>query len=281
MSQKDEKKLPEHPLLFPVLLLVLVYIGVGYVMHEEHGAGIAAPSDRQQTVPAAEFPGTEPQPAAPVRSTGQRTIYLTFDDGPCENTPAVLDILDRYGAKATFFTVGAFVDRYPETTADIVKRGNLIACHTYTHDFEKCYASADAFIAETERWKGAVRKACGSLPERLCVRFPGGSTTKYAADVRDEIIVRLNAAGCRWFDWNAADNDKWDKGNTKNLPETQYFMESYRECMGWYQDTPDIPVVFLFHDTEKGSVEILPDILQDLINRGYSFRLLNEHPDWG
>ena len=162
-----------------------------------------------------------------------------------------------------------------------VDSGNLIACHTCTHDYEKCYASADAFIAETEKWKRSVQKTCGGVPPRLCVRFPGGSTTKYAADVRDDIIARLDASGYRWFDWNAADNDKWPKGNTKGLPDTEYFMQSYKECMGWFDETPDVPVVFLFHDTEEGSVEILPDILQDLINRGYNFRLLDEHPDWG
>lgn len=280
-ENKEKKEQPAgNPLLFPILLLFAIYVAVGYVMHT--GTFPVTDSTPPQQQPAAQ-PVQQVQNEAPVqRSTqGTRSIYLTFDDGPCENTPRVLDILDRYGAKATFFTVGMYVDRYPETTADIVRRGNLIACHTYTHDYEKCYASADAFIAETEKWKRSVQKACGGLPPRLCVRFPGGSTTKYAADVRDDIIVRLNASGYRWFDWNAGDNDKWPKGNTKSLPDTEYFMQSYRECMGWFDETPDVPVEFLFHDTEEGSVDILPDVLQDLINRGYNFRLLDEHPDWG
>ena len=281
MSEEKKKEQPAgNPLLLPILLLFAIYVAVGYVMHTGAIPETESPPPQQ---PQTMQPVQPAQNAAPVqRSTnGTRSIYLTFDDGPCENTPRVLDILDRYGAKATFFTVGMYVDRYPETTADIVRRGNLIACHTYTHDYEKCYASADAFIAETEKWKRSVQKTCGGVPPRLCVRFPGGSTTKYAADVRDDIIARLDASGYRWFDWNAADNDKWPKGNTKGLPDTEYFMQSYKECMGWFDETPDVPVVFLFHDTEEGSVEILPDILQDLINRGYNFRLLDEHPDWG
>lgn len=276
-KEKEKKEQPSgNPLLLPIMLLFAVYIAVGYILHTAEPAGSAeTPQQPQQELQPV-------QTAAPVRNTGgTRSIYLTFDDGPCEYTPRVLDILDRYGAKATFFTVGMYVDRYPETTKEIVRRGNLIACHSYTHDYEKCYASADAFIAETEKWKRSVQKICGGLPPRLCIRFPGGSTTKYAADVRDDIIAQLNSAGYRWFDWNAGDNDKWPKGNTKNLSDTEYFMQSYRECMGWFEDTPDVPVVFLFHDTEEGSVDILPDVLQDLINRGYSFRLLDEHPDWG
>ena len=240
------------------------------------------PAAQPETVSAADpQPDPEPDPAPAPARTATREIYLTFDDGPCKNTPEVLDILERYDAKATFFTVGISVERYPEYAADIVKRGNLIACHSYTHEFDKCYASADAFIAETERWKRSVKNACGALPERICVRFPGGSTTNYAAAVREDIIDRLDDAGYCWFDWNAADNDKWPKGNTKNLSDEEYFLESYRECMSWYKDSPDVPVVFLMHDTEEGSVQILPAILQDLIDRGYAFKRLDEHPDWG
>ena len=54
------------------------------------------------------------QPSSQPNTGGAKYIYLTFDDGPCENTYRVLDILDRYNVKATFFTVGYFVDRRPE-----------------------------------------------------------------------------------------------------------------------------------------------------------------------
>lgn len=221
------------------------------------------------------------QAAAEPRNDVPRDIYLTFDDGPCANTPKVLDILDNYDAMATFFTVGFFVDRYPEYAAEIVNRGNLIACHSYTHDMKKCYASADAFMNEILQWRQAVTNACGALPERICVRFPGGSTTKYAASVREEVIRCVEAEGYCWFDWNAGDNDKWQKGNTEQLPDEEYFMKSYRETISWFDNKPETPVVFLFHDTEEGTVRILPAVLHDLVERGYRFRLLDSHPDWG
>lgn len=220
---------------------------------------------------------TETQPEVPRIP---RDIYLTFDDGPCKNTPQVMDILDSYNAKATFFTVGCFVDRYPEYAAEIVARGNLIACHSYTHDVKQCYASADAFMNEVLQWRQSVTNACGSLPDRVCIRFPGGSMSQYAADVSEDIKGKLFADGYRWFNWNAGDNDKWQKGNTDNLPDEEYFMKSYRECMRWFDDEPDTPVVFLFHDTEEGTVRILPAVLNDLVERGYQFKLLNTHPDW-
>ena len=64
----------------------------------------------------------------------ERTVYLTFDDGPIpEVTPWVLDTLDRYGVKATFFLVGENVERHPELLEDILKRGHTVGNHTMNH----------------------------------------------------------------------------------------------------------------------------------------------------
>jgi len=64
----------------------------------------------------------------------EKKIYLTFDDGPIpEVTPWVLDVLDTYGIKATFFCVGENVVRYPELYRAIVERGHRTGNHTYNH----------------------------------------------------------------------------------------------------------------------------------------------------
>ena len=64
----------------------------------------------------------------------QRTVYLTFDDGPIpEVTPWVLDTLDRYGVKATFFCVGDNVRRHPELLDEICRRGHSVGNHTMNH----------------------------------------------------------------------------------------------------------------------------------------------------
>lgn len=66
---------------------------------------------------------------------GTRTLALTFDDGPHPvNTPKLLDILDRYKVKATFFVVAELAAKYPQITADIVKRGHVLASHDWRHD---------------------------------------------------------------------------------------------------------------------------------------------------
>ncbi len=68
-----------------------------------------------------------------IKDNGEN-IYLTFDDGPDEDiTPLVLDLLDQYNAKATFFCVGDKVTQNPELYAEIRKRGHTIGNHSFNH----------------------------------------------------------------------------------------------------------------------------------------------------
>lgn len=69
-----------------------------------------------------------------VPSGGERYVYLTFDDGPIpEATPWVLDMLDRYGIKATFFMVGDNVRKYPHLYEEVRRRGHRVGNHTMHH----------------------------------------------------------------------------------------------------------------------------------------------------
>ena len=67
-------------------------------------------------------------------SKNEKVIYLTFDDGPIpELTPWVLDLLDKYNIKATFFCVGDNVRKYPEIYQDVLDRGHKVGNHTFNH----------------------------------------------------------------------------------------------------------------------------------------------------
>ncbi|ROS90779.1 polysaccharide deacetylase family protein [Muribaculaceae bacterium Isolate-039 (Harlan)] len=69
-----------------------------------------------------------------ILQRGKKVVYLTFDDGPIpEETPWVLDVLDRYGVKATFFMVGDNVRRYPELFEEVKRRGHSYGNHTMHH----------------------------------------------------------------------------------------------------------------------------------------------------
>lgn len=65
--------------------------------------------------------------------TDEKVVYLTFDDGPTENTPCILNMLDELGVKATFFLIGSNMEEYPELTQQIIDAGHDIGNHSYTH----------------------------------------------------------------------------------------------------------------------------------------------------
>lgn len=82
---------------------------------------------------------------------GERSVYLTFDDGPIpEATPWVLDTLDRYGIKATFFMVGENAMRHPELLEEVVRRGHSVGNHTQ-HHLRGAKVSTRAYLRDVER----------------------------------------------------------------------------------------------------------------------------------
>lgn len=99
----------------------------------------------------------------------KRTIYLTFDDGPhpCI-TPEVLDILDDFQVKASFFCVGKNVDRYPQLFERTKERGHLVGNHTYQH--------LDGYKTTTQDYLQDVKKA-NKLIESQWFRPPYGRMT--------------------------------------------------------------------------------------------------------
>lgn len=104
----------------------------------------------------------------PIFRRGDRSlkqIALTFDDGPHpEYTPVVLDVLDEFGIKATFFCLGRQIDRYPELAAQIHQRGHLIGSHSYDHSFS-------FYFSGTRRTFDHILKAGKSI-EAITGYFP-------------------------------------------------------------------------------------------------------------
>jgi peptidoglycan/xylan/chitin deacetylase (PgdA/CDA1 family) len=92
--------------------------------------------------------------------TKSRVIYLTFDDGPVpEVTPQVLDILDLYGWKATFFCVGENVRKYPELYQEIIRRGHRVGNHSYHH--------IRGFRCSVQEYVANVKKASELIESKL------------------------------------------------------------------------------------------------------------------
>jgi peptidoglycan/xylan/chitin deacetylase (PgdA/CDA1 family) len=101
------------------------------------------------------------------------SILLTFDDGPHpETTPAVLDRLEKYGARAIFFVVGSRVSRAPEILSEIVSRGHVIGNHTFSHPLSMVTHS---YREEIIRCQDVIGTIIGKTPTLF--RPPFGKTS--------------------------------------------------------------------------------------------------------
>ncbi len=89
---------------------------------------------------------------------GARRVALTFDDGPSEDTPAVLDGLERAGVRATFFVLGEAAERRPDLVREIARRGHAVALHGHTHR-RLLLAGPRTVARELDRCAAAIRRA--------------------------------------------------------------------------------------------------------------------------
>lgn len=129
-----------------------------------------------------------------------KICYLTLDDGPSENTQAILGTLAEKGVKATWFIQGN--SPQIDMVTDIANAGHAIGLHTYSHDYATLYASDSAYFADLD----AVQQAVSSRIGHTCdiVRFPGGTSNGVSANYCSDIMSRLTesvpAAGFQYFD---------------------------------------------------------------------------------
>ncbi len=135
-----------------------------------------------------------------------KTMYLTFDDGPSEEyTDMVLDVLKEKNIKATFFVIGEYVRKYPETAKRIAEEGHTIGIHCDVHDYQKLYESVDSYIEDFEKAYDTVYEITGVQAQLF--RFPGGSVNAYNKAVYQDIIKEMEERGFVYYDWNASLGD--------------------------------------------------------------------------
>src|SRR5688572_32292258 len=96
--------------------------------------------------------------------SGSAAIALTFDDGPSEGTSEVLEILDRFNVRATFFQCGMHVRRLPGVAREVLAAGHEIANHTDTHP-PLCFLSSQAIYRELQRAQEAIASTTGIVPK--------------------------------------------------------------------------------------------------------------------
>lgn len=193
-----------------------------------------------------------------------KTIYITFDDGPSLITLKILDILKVQGIKATFFVIGKQIDKYPEIFKRMVDEGHSIGIHTDTHNYEQIYSSLDAFLHDYEQ---TIKKINNITNQPITIyRLPGGSINVYNKKISSDIISELGSRGFVNFDWNISAGDA-----TKHLSTS----EITTNIISGAKDK-NVGIVLMHDSYSKDTTgEALPEVINQLRGLGYSFNTLN------
>ncbi len=184
-----------------------------------------------------------------IHNKEKKMVYLTFDDGPIPQiTPWVLDILDKYNIKATFFCVGDNVRKYPETYNDVLKHGHRVGNHTYNH---------------LQGWKTFGRKFVRNISlsstyiQSNLFRPPHGHMFIYQ-------LTHLHFLGYKTIMWDVVTRDY----SKRMSPE-----DVFNNVKKYTRDGS----IIVFHDSLKAEKNLryaLPSSIEWLIKQGYSFGII-------
>ena len=178
-----------------------------------------------------------------------KRVALTYDDGPAETTSVILDVLEQYNAKATFFVVGTQAEYYDDTLRREVELGMEVGSHTYDHD--TLYGADAEFIRNTmKKNDDTIQQIAGITPEIM--RPTGGG---YDATVRENVGKPMLIWDLDTLDWKTKD------------PEN-----TYNVIMNEVKDGS----VILMHDIWKATGEATQRIVPALIEQGYKLVTVSE-----
>ena len=196
----------------------------------------------------------------------ENVIYLTFDDGPSNRTPEILEILREKNVKATFFVVGQSDEDRLQWMKQIVDEGHTIGMHTYSHQYKKIYASVEAYLEDMYAIFTQIRETTGVTP--TVFRFAGGSINNHNHGVYREIIAEMLRRGFVPHDWNVASAD----ASSTPISSAQVL---YNVVSGAQRVKRG---VVLMHDSEYKytTVEALPSMIDQLQEMGFKLDSLHE-----
>lgn len=195
----------------------------------------------------------------------EKTVHLTFDDGPSERTDEVLATLREKNVKATFFVVGQSDEANLERLRQIVAQGHTIGMHSYSHSYTKLYASVESFLADFYRNFRQIKEVTGVTPTAF--RFPGGSVNGYNKSVRKAIIAEMERRGFVPYDWNVTSGDAAAGG----AREDQVFGNIVN------QSAQKSHVIVLCHDSaaKRTTAQALPSVIDALRENGFRFAAIS------
>lgn len=195
-----------------------------------------------------------------------KTVYLTFDDGPSQNTLDILKILDKHNIKATFFMCGSKTEEGKDIMKKVADAGHTIGVHSYLHDYNTIYNSVEDYLDDFNNTYKLIYDATGVKP--TIFRFPGGSINSYNRLVYKQIIAEMTRRGFVYYDWNISGEDASPNATWKSI---------YNNIMNGIKSNPDGRAIILLHDSpgKDTTARTVEDIIIELEKQGYTFKPLD------
>lgn len=204
--------------------------------------------------------------AANMKDSGDKVIYLTFDDGPIPGiTEDILDILKEHNVKANFFVVGKEIKGREHILKRIHEEGHGIGLHTYTHKFSSIYKSQDEFIKEMDATRDLVKEVIGR--DIGAIRFPGGSDLMLS----QRLLNKLHERDYRVYDWNVNLEDGLKGGASVNA-----LLENAKKIRG---DKSRVILLAHCNSNNRNTCKALPSIIDYYKKEGYIFRVIDENTE--
>lgn len=213
---------------------------------------------RTEAIVTAPVAGAEGQDGAAVMAVepeAAHKVYLTFDDGPSKYTEEILDILDAYDVKATFFVLGKESDYSIELLREIARRGHTIGMHSYSHKYAEVYRSVEDFSADFYRIYSYILDNTGI--QSTCYRFPGGSSNSIS-DIDMQVFADFLAEQeIEYYDWNISSGD-----GGSVLLDVDTLVGNATSSISRFGTS-----IILMHDaaSRPTTVEALPQIIENIL----------------
>ena len=200
--------------------------------------------------------------------SNKKICYITLDDGPYSRGKKWLDLFNQYDIKATFFLTTANGDKLPDQGdesassmyPEYLKYGHTIGNHTYSHNYSSggIYSSADKFMESVEKQEEFTAQATGGYRPAI-VRFPGGTST--AGSELGAIEEALRSKGYTWADWTVDSGDSWGNGVTSKTIKKNIKDAAKKQKI----------MVILCHEWSQSSLDAMPEVIDYLEEKGYTF----------
>ena len=183
----------------------------------------------------------------------EKVITLTFDDGPTEFTPRILDILEQNNAKATFFCIGKQIENFPKILIKAHQSGHIIGNHTFHHSPKNGFYSADKIIDEIESTNTLIESLINK--KATLFRPPFGVTNPHIAKA-------INSTKHKVIGWSVRSLD------TVIEDENKLFLRIRKQIKPG--------CIVLMHDTSERTANVLEQLFVFLQEENYKVIPLND-----